>query len=125
MFDSISKSITKLFGGSKSERDVKEVMPYVTETNEFFKSYANISNDELRNKTVEFRKRIADAIAEETVEIQKLKTQAEAEDVDFDEQEKMYNEIDALEKKQLEKIEVVLLEILPEAFAVVKETAKR
>ncbi|HET6990481.1 MAG TPA: preprotein translocase subunit SecA, partial [Bacteroidia bacterium] len=125
MFDSISKSITKLFGGSKSERDVKEVMPYVQQINEHFAEYKTLSNDELRNKTQEFRARIAEFIKEETDEIASLKAQAEAEDVDIDEQEKMFNEIDLIEKKVLKKIETVLLEILPEAFAVVKETARR
>jgi preprotein translocase subunit SecA len=125
MFDSLTKSITKLFGGSKSERDVKEVTPYVQQVNDFFAEYKSLSNDELRNKTQEFRDRIAAYIKEETDEIANLKAQAEAEDVDIDEQETMFNEIDVIEKKVLKKIEEVLLEILPEAFAVVKETARR
>ncbi|CAN5396402.1 preprotein translocase subunit SecA [soil metagenome] len=125
MFDSITKSITKLFGGSKSERDVKEVTPYIKKINDFFDSYNSLSHDELRNKTVEFRARIAEFVKEEQDEINKLKTEAETEGVDVEEQEKMYNQVDALEKKMLVKIEEVLLEILPEAFAVVKETARR
>jgi preprotein translocase subunit SecA len=125
MFDSLTKSITKLFGGSKSERDVKEVTPYVKQINDFFASYKDISHDELRNKTQEFRARIADYVKAEQDEINQLKADAEAEGVDIDEQEKMFNEIDALEKKMVKKIEEVLLEILPEAFAVVKETARR
>ncbi len=125
MFESISKSITKLFGGSKSERDVKEVTPYVQQINDRFAEYRNISNDELRNKTQEFRARIAEYTKAETDEIANLKAQAEVEDVDIDEQEKMFNEIDGIEKKVLKKIEEVLLELLPEAFAVVKETARR
>jgi preprotein translocase subunit SecA len=125
MFDSITKSITKLFGGSKSERDVKEVTPYVKQINDFFASYKDISHDELRNKTQEFRARIAEYVKAEQDEINQLKADAEAEGVDIDEQEKMFNEIDALEKKMVKKIEEVLLEILPEAFAVVKETARR
>ena len=125
MFNSIAKSITKLLGGSKSERDVKEVTPYIEKINSFFAGYENISNDELRNKTQEFRNRIDEFITDETNEIAKLKTQAEVEDIDIDQQEELYNEIDAIEKKVLKKIEVILLEILPEAFAVVKETARR
>jgi preprotein translocase subunit SecA len=125
MFDSISKSITKLFGGSKSERDVKEVTPYIQKINDFFAEYKNLSNDELRNKTQEFRARIAEFVKEETDEINQLKAQAEAEDVDVEDQERMFNEVDVIEKKVLKKIEEILLEILPEAFAVVKETARR
>ena len=125
MFDSITKSISKLFGGSKSERDVKEVTPYVKKINDFFDSYKSISHDELRNKTQEFRDRIAEFVKEEQDEINALKASAEAEGVDIEEQEKMFNEIDALEKKMVKRIEDVLLEILPEAFAVVKETARR
>lgn len=125
MFESLTKSITKLFGGSKSERDVKEVTPYIQKINDFFDSYKNLSHDELRNKTVEFRARIAEYIKVETDEIANLKAQAEVDDIDVDEQEKMFNEIDGIEKKVLKKIEDVLLELLPEAFAVVKETARR
>lgn len=125
MFESLTKSISKLFGGSKSERDVKEITPYVKQINEHFESYKNISNDELRNKTQDFRARIADYVKAEQDEINLLKASAEAEGVEIEEQEKMFNEIDALEKKMLKKIEEVLLEILPEAFAVVKETARR
>lgn len=125
MFESLTKSISKLFGGSKSERDVKEITPYITKINEFFASYKNLSNDELREKTQEFRARIAEYVKDEQEEIDSLKASAEAEGVDIEEQEKMFNEIDALEKKMVKKIEEVLLEILPEAFAVVKETARR
>src|SRR6187551_3110909 len=98
MFESLTKSITKLFGGSKSERDVKEITPYVKQINDFFDSYKDISHDELRNKTQEFRARIAEYVKAEQDEINQLKADAEAEGVDIDEQEKMFNEIDALEK---------------------------
>ncbi|MDQ3110417.1 MAG: preprotein translocase subunit SecA [Bacteroidota bacterium] len=125
MFESLTKSISKLFGGSKSERDVKEVTPYVKKINDFFDSYKDISNDELRDKTQEFRARIAEYVKEEQDEINNLKAQAEAEGVDIDAQEKMFNEIDALEKKMVKRIEEILLDLLPEAFAVVKETARR
>src|ERR1041385_5004532 len=125
MFESLTKSITKLFGGSKSERDVKEIMPYVKATNEYFEKYKSLSHDELRNKTQEFRARIAEYISAETEEIKNLKLAAEAEDIDVEEQERMFNEVDEIEKRSLKKIEEILLEILPEAFAVVKETARR
>lgn len=106
MFNSIAKSITKLLGGSKSERDVKEVTPYIEKINSFFAGYENISNDELRNKTQEFRNRIDEFITDETNEIAKLKTQAEVEDIDIDQQEELYNEIDAIEKRCSRKLKL-------------------
>ncbi|HTL82140.1 MAG TPA: preprotein translocase subunit SecA, partial [Bacteroidia bacterium] len=125
MFDSISKSITKLFGGSKSERDVKEIMPYINEVKEHFENIKSLSNDDLRGKTQEFRNRINEAIAEEQEEIAKLKAEAETEDIDLNEKEALFNKVDEIEKDVLKKIEKVLLEILPEAFAVIKEAARR
>lgn len=125
MFEFLSKGISKMLGGSKSERDVKEISPYVAEVNEFFESYKNLSHDELRNKTQEFRQRIAEYVSAEQNEINSLKAQAETVDIDIDEQEKLFNQVDELEKKVLKKIEEVLIDLLPEAFAVVKETARR
>jgi preprotein translocase subunit SecA len=112
-------------GGSKSERDVKEIMPLVEQVLEVFKPLETLSHDELRNKTNEFRQRINDHIAEENDEIAKLRAESEVEGIDIHEQEKLFNRIDEIEKKILKKIEEVLQEILPEAFAVVKETARR
>lgn len=125
MFDFITKSIAKLMGGSKSERDVKEIMPYVEAINEHFASYKTLTNDQLRHKTQEFRQRISEYIKDEAAEIEKLKAEALQPGLSIDDQESIYNEIDALEKAQLKKIEEILLELLPEAFAVVKETARR
>jgi preprotein translocase subunit SecA len=125
MFDFITKSIAKLMGGSKSERDVKEIMPYVEAINEHFASYNSLTNDQLRHKTQEFRQRISEYIKDEAAEIEKLKAEALQPGLSIDDQENIYNEIDALEKAQLKKIEDILLELLPEAFAVVKETARR
>ncbi len=112
-------------GGSKSERDVKEIMPYVEAINEHFASYNSLTNDQLRHKTQEFRQRISEYIKDEAAEIEKLKAEALQPGLSIDDQENIYNEIDALEKAQLKKIEDILLELLPEAFAVVKETARR
>ncbi len=125
MFDFISKGISKLMGGSKSERDVKEIQPFVDEILRIYPSMAALSNDELRNKTVEFRAKIAEYIKDEQAEIAELKKEAENPETDIDEQEKLFNRVDAIEKDMVKKIEEVLEEILPEAFAVVKETARR
>ncbi len=125
MFEFLTKGIANLLGGSKSDRDVKEIMPLVNQVNEHFAEYSSLSNDELRAKTVEFRKRIAEHIAAEETEIRELKAEAETEGIDIDEQEKLFNRADEIEKKLVKKIEEALAEILPEAFAVVKETARR
>lgn len=110
--------------GDKSGRDIKQITPYVNKVKEAYDQISNLSHDELRNKTTEFRKRIADNIAAETDEINELKLTIEAEE-NIEIKESHYETIDQLEKESYEKTEELLLEILPEAFAVVKETARR
>src|SRR5215471_6595117 len=117
---------SKLFGGSKSEKDVKKIIHYVTEINQHFAAYQSITNDQLRNKTVEFRERIQKHLEEINAEITS-KNKA-AEDLPFNDllgKDAIYQEVDKLKKDRDKKIEEALLEILPEAFAVVKETARR
>lgn len=93
---------------------------------EMHKQIEKLSNDGLRAKTAEFKKRIADSIAQEEEEMKQLKTKIETDEtVTVDEKERMYLRIDELEKEVKKKIEDTLNEILPEAFAVVKETSKR
>lgn len=115
--------IGKLFG-NKHDRDMKPLWPIVDQVKEAFEKLQPLSNDELRAKTAEFKKRIADHVADEKSEVATLKTQAEREE-NMDEKEKMYSHIDTLEKEIKKKIEEVLKDILPQAFAVVKETARR
>jgi preprotein translocase subunit SecA len=118
--------ISKLFGGNKSDKDVKKVQPFITNTNKYFQEYAVLSNDQLRSKTIEFRTRIKEHLIAVDKEIADKKAQAETfstEDVQA--REAIYNDVDKLIKKRDEQIEVVLEQILPEAFAVVKETARR
>ena len=87
---------------------------------------APLSHDQLRNKTVEFKERIADYIKETEDEINGLEKQAaEQPDMEVGQLEQIYSRVDELKKQRNKEIEEVLLEILPEAFAVVKETAKR
>jgi len=98
----------------------------VDEILEMHKQIEKLSNDGLRAKTAEFKKRIADSIAQEEEEMKQLKTKIETDEtVTVDEKERMYLRIDELEKEVKKKIEDTLNEILPEAFAVVKETSKR
>jgi preprotein translocase subunit SecA len=118
--------ISKMFGGSKSEKDVKTIMPLVTKINESFQFFQSLSNDDLRNKTQEFRSQIKEHIKE--IDAQIAETNQKAEDLPFDDlvgKDTIYQEVDKLKKDRDEKIEEVLKEILPEAFAVVKETARR
>jgi preprotein translocase subunit SecA len=118
--------ISKMFGGSKSEKDVKLVLPQVTKINEYFNSYQSLTNDELRSKTNEFRQRIKDHLKDidRTIE----ETNKKAEELSFTDllgKDAIYQEVDLLKKDRDKKIEEILKTILPEAFAVVKETARR
>jgi preprotein translocase subunit SecA len=118
--------IQKLFGGSKSEKDVKKISPVVEKTNQFFASYASLSNDELRNKTQEFRQRIKTHLSSIDAEI--ADKNKEADGLAFNDllgKDAIYQEVDKLKKDRDKKIEEILEELMPEAFAVVKETARR
>ncbi len=117
-------SVLKIFVGDKSQKDVKELRPFVDQVLAVEPQMEKLSLDELRNKTVEFKDKIAFAKAETLKQIADLKEQADKEE-DIDQREEIYNQIDALEDTAYEQAESVLNEILPEAFAVVKETAKR
>jgi preprotein translocase subunit SecA len=118
--------ISKLFGGNKSEKDVKKISPDVQKTNQFFAQYQTLSNDELRNKTKEFKARIATHLTSINEQIADKKQAAE--DLSIENiagRDAIYKEVDELKKEKNAQIEVILKELLPEAFAVVKETAKR
>ncbi len=118
-----NKVVGKLFG-NKYEKDVRDIMPLVEKTNAYFAEYANISNDELRGKTDVFRARVNEFLTDINADIQELRNGI-SDDVDPDQKEAIYDEIDKLTKRKDEELEKVLIEILPEAFAVVKETARR
>ena len=121
---SFINSILKAFVGDKSQKDVKAIQPLVTKTKSFESSLMALSHDELRNKTVSFKEKIKTARAEKDSKIETLRQEAENTS-DIDKREDIYNAIDALEKEAYDISEKVLNEILPEAFAVVKETARR
>ena len=121
---SFINSILKVFVGDKSQKDVKAIQPLVTKIKSFESALSALSHDELRHKTEEFKSKIKSARAEKDQKIAQLKAEAEATS-DIDKREDIYNEIDALEKEAYEISEKTLNEILPEAFAVVKETARR
>ncbi|GAA4344145.1 preprotein translocase subunit SecA [Flaviaesturariibacter amylovorans] len=118
--------LSKIFGGSKSEKDVKAILPLVTKVNQHFAAFASISNDELRGKTAEFRRRIADHLKDIDARIADTNAEAEAlPHTDLNGKDAIYQEVDKLKKERDQKIEEILKELLPEAFATVKETARR
>ncbi|MHC1705970.1 MAG: preprotein translocase subunit SecA [Bacteroidales bacterium] len=118
--------IFKRFMGTKSERDLKLITPLLNSILAAYEKITLLSNDELRAKTQEFRNKIYEYVREEENEISDLKKRLDNEpDMDVEEKERLYNEIDRLDKKLYDKTQEMLLEILPEAFSVVKETAKR
>lgn len=118
------KFLGKIFG-SKSEKDIKSVQPYVTRVKEEYEKLPNLTNDELRGKTKEFKNRISEFLADIDEEINALKKEAESEEVDVYQKTELYEKVDELTKDRDEKLEKILIELLPEAFAVVKETARR
>ncbi|MCW3462952.1 preprotein translocase subunit SecA [Chitinophaga nivalis] len=116
--------LTKLFGGNKSDRDIKSISPFVRQINEEYEKLQSLPIDDLRNKTQDFRQRIAAHLATIDQEIAAKQESADAaEDVTL--KDTIYQEIDILKKDRDKQLEVVLQQIMPEAFAVVKETARR
>ena len=117
------KFISKIVG-SKSDRDLKKLQPVVGAVNAYTDAVAAMSNDELRARTVAFKEAVAEATKE--VETQKSDLFKEIEATEnYDAREPLYEQIEALDKEVLEQIEVTLKEVHPEAFAVIRETAKR
>ena len=118
--------LSKIFGGSKSEKDVKLLLPIVEKTNQFYQQYQSLSNDDLRAKTIEFKQRIKAHLNEIDQEIEKLTNDAEAlSSEDITGRDSIFQVIDKLKKARNETIEEALKDIQAEAFAVVKETARR
>ena len=119
----ILDSVLKTFVGDKKKKDLKLLQPIVEEVHKFEEHIRSLSNDELRQKTVEFKEKIHAARQEFEKEITAL--QEKIEQVGIDEKEGLYDQIDSLKDKSYEKTEEVLMEIQAEAFAVMKETAAR
>ncbi len=114
--------LTKLFG-NKSQRDLKEIDPYVRKIQAAYPAIEKLTNDELRAKTDGIKQHIQDVVAEDKQKIEQLK--AKIEQIELEEREVVWTEIDKIEKEILEKYENVLEEVLPEVFAIVKDTARR
>ncbi|MCT4613949.1 MAG: preprotein translocase subunit SecA [Marinifilaceae bacterium] len=120
----IDKALGKLFG-SKSDRDLKELMPYVGQIKTEYDRILQLSNDGLREESQKLKKEISDYIKEEQSQIDAHKSKFEDQKLEIEERERLYEEIDNLEKAIDDKIEEVLTKILPTAFAIVKDTARR
>ena len=114
--------LQKLFG-NKSQRDLREIMPYVEKIKAQYEQIDKLGNDELRQRTEQIKKQIADFVAQEKARIAELK--ASVEETPIEKREKIYHEVDELEKTITKKYEEVLLQVLPEVFAIVKSTARR
>ena len=112
----------KLFG-NKSQRDLKEITPYVEKVKAVYPSIKALSNDELRAKTEEIKQRIQDYVAAEKAKVAELR--AGIEDKELEEREAIWAEVDKIEKTITDKLEVVLEQSLPEVFAIMKDTARR
>jgi len=124
VFMSVINSLLKAFVGDKSQKDVKALRPIVEKINSHQLSYETLSNDELRAKTIYFKEKIKQARSNQDVKIASYRDELEK-TTDIDKRETIYSSIDTLEKEAYDLSEKTLLEILPEAFAVVKETARR
>ena len=114
--------LSKLFG-NKSQRDLREVQPYLTKIKETYPSIQALSNDELRARSESLKQKIREYTAAERAEIETLK--ANVEELDLEAREEVWNKVDKIEKTILDRTEEILDEVLPEAFSIVKDTARR
>jgi preprotein translocase subunit SecA len=121
---SFINSVLKAFVGDKSKKDVKELQPLVEQIKSFEAGMEKLSLDEIRQKTIDFKLKIQDSYKDITAQIAELEKEVH-ESTDIDKNEDSYTQIDILKEEAYTISEATLNEILPEAFAVVKETAKR
>jgi preprotein translocase subunit SecA len=125
MIGILNKTISKIFG-NKSDRDLKVILPQVSKIKEEYAKLEKLSNDDLRAKTTEFKNRISAYLKETNDEIASLEKEAEEnQELELERKEEIYRKVDQLKKDINTQTEEILNELLPEAFAVVKETARR
>ena len=116
----------KKFFGTKSEKDIKLIQPQVDQILEIYPTLASLSNDQLRGKVDALKEKIKDSIRPNETKISDIKVQIEKmDDLDIDAKEDLYKEIDGIEKEITKTIEDTLTEILPEAYAILKDTSRR
>ena len=114
--------ISKLFG-NKASRDMREIQPWVEKVKAVYPTIAAMSNDELRAATQALKEKIQNTVTAERARIAELK--ASIENTELEKRESVFNQIDKLEKEVLEKLDKALDEALPEAFAIIKDSARR
>jgi preprotein translocase subunit SecA len=125
MIEFITKGLAKVFG-TKSDRDIKVILPIVQQINQVYATYNQITDDALRAKTEEVIADINAHLKQIDDQIASLRSQGEADDlVDVMAKEAIYEQIDTLEEERNKELEIVLKKVLPQAFAIVKETARR
>lgn len=117
--------LLKKFFGTKADRDLKEIQPYVEKIHEAYQRIDKLTNDELRQETLRLRGVIAERIAEEEGRKKELRSRLEDVMIDVSEKEALATEVDKLTKRIDELIEQALMDVLPEAFAIMKSTARR
>ncbi|MDY0014605.1 MAG: preprotein translocase subunit SecA [Bacteroidales bacterium] len=117
--------LQKVFG-TKSDKDVKELNPILLKIQQIYPEIEKLSNDALRNKTLEFKQSIKEEVKEENARIQEIKDILEQDyEMDIRKKELLYAEMESLEDTVYQMLEKALMNIVPEAFAVMKETARR
>lgn len=122
---SILDKILSMFFGDKAKRDMQELTPYIHKIKEVYPRFVSLSNDELRAESQKLKQRVRDYIGEDQKKVEELKEQMESESLTYEEKENLYSDVEKLKKRIDEKVEEVLNEILPEAFSIVKDTARR
>ena len=118
----IVEFITKLFG-NKAQKDMREIQPYVDQVKAVYPEIDALGNDQLRARSQALMDKIAAAVAPKKAKMAELR--ASIEELEIDKREKVYQQIDDIEKEVKEEYKVILMEVLPEAFAIVKSTARR
>ena len=126
MIGKLISGLSSLLGGNKTDRERKEIEPIVARVNEYFEEYKSLSNDELRSNTGQFIQRINEFLKDIDQEIEEARQELESTPEDqADKRDALFHRLDELEKSRDSRLEEILAEILPEAFATVKEAARR
>ena len=121
----ILSSVIKFFFGSKADKDRKEVEPYLQKIKEIYPKIKELTNDQLRERTAALRRQIAEYIAADEAHIAQQKSKLESASISVSEKEKIAKDIENTETIVKDKIQEILKQILPEAFAIMKDTARR
>ena len=118
--------LKKIFGGTKSEKDIKVLQPQVDKALEIYATLQSLSHDEIRSRVSALKQQIQDAIKPQQTQINDIKARIETiSDINVDAKEELYKEIDGIDKDITKKIEEILTEMLPEAYALLKDTSRR